>query len=498
MYDVIIAGSGLGGLLCGYVLAKEGYNVCIVEKHHQLGGCLQSFTRNNSIFDTGMHYVGSMNEGQIMWQFFNFFNLLDRVKMKKMDEDAFDVIHIAGKEYHYAQGYEKYKASLIRSFPEEKNGLDQFVDMLKTVSDATQSFMTMDASGLESLPTMKFFETNAFQFIQSITNNKELQQVLSATNSLHFGSAEKTSLYVHMVINNSLIESAWRFVDGGSQIADALADSILGFGGTILKSTEVKQFVMNSSDTEVECIELDNGEKLFARKFISNIHPQKTLDMVDSSLIRKAYIKRIQSIEQTIGIFSVYIILKENSFPYLNYNYYHCENENTWVADVYDQVIWPNGYMFYTPASSKSDTNADCITIMTFMKYDDVREWEHTTIEKRGQAYREFKQRKAEQLLDLAEQKFPGLKSSIKTYYTSTPLTYRDYTGTINGSTYGIMRDCNNALKTMITPRTKIPNLYMTGQNVNLHGVLGVTMGAFITLANFVGFNYIRDKIIGK
>lgn len=495
-YDVVIAGSGLGGLICGYVLSKEGYNVCIIEKHFQLGGCLQSFSRNNCIFDTGMHYIGSMNEGQIMWKFFKFFQLLDKVRLKKMDEDVFDLINIAGREYKYAQGYDNYISTLHQSFPNEKEALVKFTDMLKDVCHATQVFMNQASSDFNNLPTMKYFEKNAFEFIQSITNDEYLQQVLSATNSLHFGKAEKTSLYVHMVINNSLVESAWRFVDGGSQIADAFAQSITAQGGTIIKSREIRKFVMNSADTQIESVELDNGEHIYAKQFISNIHPEKTFEMIDSSLIRKAFLKRLHSIEQTIGIFSVYIVLKENTFPYLNYNYYHCENENTWVADVYDQVVWPNGYMFYTPAHSKSDKYADCITVMTFMKFDDVRQWANTDVEKRGQEYRDFKQQKAEQLIDFVEERFPGLKSKIKTYYTSTPLTYRDYTGTINGSTYGIMRDCNNALKTMITPRTKIPNLFLTGQNVNLHGVLGVTIGAFLTLSNFVGFDYIREKIL--
>lgn len=495
MYDVIIAGSGLGGLLCGYVLAKEGYNVCILEKHHRLGGCLQSFSREGTIFDTGMHYVGSLDEGQIMWQFFRFFGLLDSVKIKKM-YTCFDKLHITGKEYWYAQGYDNFVDTLHQAFPNEREALIRFTDMLKNVKKATEQFMIMDISSIDNLPTMKFFESNAFDFIRSISDNTELQQVLSATNSLHFGRASKTSLYVHMVIINSLIESAWRIVDGGSQIAESLAQSIRNFGGTVLTKSGVTRFVMNSADSAVEYVELDNGERLYAKQFISNIHPQQTFRMIQSSLIHNAYIKRIESIEQTIGIFSVYIVLKENTFPYLNYNYYHCDVENTWVADVYDKVQWPSGYMLYTPASSKSNEYADGITIMTFMKYDDVKEWEHTTIEQRGQAYRDFKQQKAEQLIEYAQKHFPGLRSAIKSYYTSTPLTYRDYTGTINGSTYGIMRDCNNVLKTLITPRTKIPNLFLTGQNINLHGVLGVTMGAFITLSNFLGYNYIREKVL--
>ena len=53
-YDVIIIGSGLGGLQCGYVLSKHGFKVAIFEKHHQFGGCLQVFKRNNYLFRKGI------------------------------------------------------------------------------------------------------------------------------------------------------------------------------------------------------------------------------------------------------------------------------------------------------------------------------------------------------------------------------------------------------------------------------------------------------------
>ena len=60
-YDIAIIGSGLGGLQCAYILSREGFKVCIVEKNRILGGCLQTFKRCNSVFDTGMHYIGGMD-----------------------------------------------------------------------------------------------------------------------------------------------------------------------------------------------------------------------------------------------------------------------------------------------------------------------------------------------------------------------------------------------------------------------------------------------------
>ena len=63
-FDVIIVGSGLGGLECGFILAKNGMKVCILEQDTQTGGCLRTFQRGDMLFDTGFHYVGGLDEGQ--------------------------------------------------------------------------------------------------------------------------------------------------------------------------------------------------------------------------------------------------------------------------------------------------------------------------------------------------------------------------------------------------------------------------------------------------
>ena len=45
IYDAVILGSGLGGLQCAYILAKNGMSVCVLEKNANSGGCLASFKR---------------------------------------------------------------------------------------------------------------------------------------------------------------------------------------------------------------------------------------------------------------------------------------------------------------------------------------------------------------------------------------------------------------------------------------------------------------------
>jgi all-trans-retinol 13,14-reductase len=113
----------------------------------------------------------------------------------------------------------------------------------------------------------------------------------------------------------------------------------------------------------------------------------------------------------------------------------------------------------------------------------------------RGELYEEFKKEKAEELIDYADKALVGLKESIQSYYVATPLTVRDYIGTEDGSLYGVTKDYKNPLKSFISPRTKIPNLLLTGQNLNLHGVLGVAMSAIVTSSQVFGMEYLVDKI---
>ena len=92
--------------------------------------------------------------------------------------------------------------------------------------------------------------------------------------------------------------------------------------------------------------------------------------------------------------------------------------------------------------------------------------------------------------------KFPNIRDCIQDIYTSTPLSYRDYIGSNRGSIYGYVKDANNPLHSFISPRTKIKNLLLTGQSLNMHGILGVTIGAVLTCSEIVGMESLLNKIL--
>jgi all-trans-retinol 13,14-reductase len=492
-YDVVIIGSGLGGLQCGYILSKEGYNVCVLEKHHQPGGCLQNFTREGCIFDTGIHYLGSLDEGQVLNRYFKYFGLMDKLPLKRMDPDGFDVICFSKdeKEYKYAMGTERFIESFSRDFPEEREGLKKYISKLKEISDHFPLYSISDVQ--TDISETAFYGENAQQTIASLIRNPRLQNVLAGTSPLYAGVPDKTPFYVHALINYSFIESSYRIMDGSGQIAELLCNSIKDQGGTVRLRSEAVKF--HFANHQINKVELASGELIEADYIISDIHPASTLKMIPEGFIRPAYRHRLENLENTISSFSVYCVFKENSFQYLNYNIYHYDMDDVWSAANYEMNADPTNYLLLTPASQFHGDFVDSIIIMAYMDMREVKQWEHTRIGRRGQDYEEFKKRKAEKLIDLVEKKIPGFRNKIKSYYTSSPLTFRDYTGTPDGSLYGVLKDCNDPLKSLISPRTKIPNLLLTGQNIILHGALGVTIAAVTTCSELTGLSYLVNKI---
>ena len=166
----------------------------------------------------------------------------------------------------------------------------------------------------------------------------------------------------------------------------------------------------------------------------------------------------------------------------------------------YKPEDFPVMYAMFEEVPEHQNKFTEAMTVMTYMRFDEVEKWKdtfHTTVEEnnRNEEYQEFKTQKAEAVLDAMEVKFPNIRSCIQSYYTSSPLSYRDYMGTDDGNMYGIVNDFNDPMKTMISAKTKVPNLLLTGQNLNLHGVLGVTESALVTCSVVLGMEYLLNKI---
>lgn len=496
-YDVVIIGSGLGGLVSAVILAKEGYSVCVLEKNNQYGGNLQTFVRDKTIFDTGIHYIGGLGEGQNLHQYFSYIGIMDQLNLKKLDENGFDIISFDDDkiEYPHAQGFENFIEKLTHYFPEEKENLEKYCEKIKEVCKAFPLY-NLESHGRYNDEVLTL---NAKETIDSFTQNEKLKAVLAGSNFLYAGIADKSPFYVHALIVNSYIESSWRCINGGSQITKQLLKQLKKHGGEFFKHKEVTKIEVENH--KVNSVKMKDETEVSGTFFISNIEPKTTLKLAGQENFRKPFFSRIQNLESVLSAFSLYIVFKPKTFKYINYNYYHFKSStDVWSSYEYDENSWPKTFMASMSPSKKDEEWADGITFLTYMKYEEVKDWENTfntTFDEndRGESYEDFKTRKANKFLEEVEKKFPGIKDCIQSVHTSTPLSYRDYIGGDGGNMYGYVKDSNNPMKTLIPSKTKLENLYLTGQSINMHGVLGVTVGAVVTCSEIVGKEYLLEKI---
>lgn len=485
-YDVIIIGSGLGGLECAHILSKAGKRVLVLEKEAQPGGCVQSYRRNGLTFDTGFHYVGGLEEGQSLHAAFNMLGLT-ALPWKKLD-DAFDRILIGEEEFSFMQGYENFRENLQQHFPHEREALQQYVQLLKQTEQTQLELLNPESA---SAP-LALFETGAWQYLTQTFHNSMLVNVLSATSLKMELRKDTLPLFTFLHGNASFIESSWRLKGPGSLIAGSLIQDIREQGGEIICRAKVEELIEKNG--ELTCAWCSNGQVYEGKCFISDVHPAVTCSWIKpAESLRSIYRRRIGALENTFGMLTVSLVIKPHVMKYFNWNQYVYRRADVWTF--YQDAISINGLLITARPPEDESEYLRQIDLLTPLTWDKCMRWAQSSIGHRGQDYQEMKQWLADECMELAARFIPNLKKMVEQVYVSTPLTYRDYTGTPEGAAYGIRKDYRNPMMTVLSPRTPLPNLLLTGQNLVLHGIHGVTMTAMYTCAEILGKEYMWNQL---
>ncbi len=469
-YDVIIIGGGLGGLICARQLAQSGRSVLVVERQQQVGGCLQSYRRGDYWFDTGLHYVGGLAEGQPLHEAFKQLGLLS-LEWKRLDADGFDLITIGKNTFPLAEGFDHFADTLSTFFPEEQSELRQFAWMLRHLPAMQESCWM-----------------NAYDYLTSLFHDPLLINVISAAAMRMELRHESLPLFNFAHGLSSYVQSSWRLKGCGNLIVRSLVKDIRAAGGEIICGAEVNELkAFGGRIVEARCAD---GWFFEGKAFVSDVHPQLTFAWVrGKEMLKDIFRQRINALDNTFGMFTVSLVIKPRALPYFNHNKYVFRKANVWTFA--ENVGGVGGVMISARVPQEEDckspqtyrtTYVRQIDLLTPMSWTLCRNWIDTRTGRRGESYELLKKRMADECIQLAEHVIPGLHNMVEKYYTSTPLTWRDYSLSPCGSAFGVRKDCRNPLMTMLSPKTPIPNLFLTGQSLVLHGIEGVTQTAFRTL----------------
>ena len=338
--QVIIIGSGMGGLSCGVILAKNGYDVTVLEQGYQIGGCLQCFTRRGARFETGMHFIGSAAEGQTLDRILQYLEVKKDIQLSPLDKDGYDVVCLDGKRYRFANGRQQFIEQMCIDFPHQRKQLNLYFDLIEKVSSAS-TLHTLRYAESDTAINTEYQLRSINEVIDNVITDPLLAKVLVGSLPLYAAEKDKTPFSTHAFIMDFFNQSAYRIVGGSDKIAQSMSRTIEKYGGHVIANSKVTKIICD--ETHATGVEVNGNNILSCDYVISDAHPQRTLELIDSKLIRPAFRNRIHSIPQTIGGFSVYLDFKDNIVPYQNYNFYGYSYGTPWDCDKYDESSWPKG-----------------------------------------------------------------------------------------------------------------------------------------------------------
>ena len=316
MSQILVLGSGLGGLSCGVQLARMGHQVTVLEQSPQAGGCLQSFYRHGHQWETGMHFVGSYEEGQVLHPLLQDYNL--HLPLVPLDAGGYEQIHLEGQSFAYAKG-EAFVDVLAQHFPQERDNLWKYLQLVRKIMHVSSTTMrqTWQSSSTPCKNISRAVWTPSSKYDRAMPT---LRQVLVGNLPLYAGRKGQTPFATHAFITEFYNASAARIAGGSQIIAEQLIQQLEQLGGKVLTRQRVTEIHCNHS--QATGVTTAKGAHFPADFIVSTLHPQALLSLLpDTPLLRPAYKRRIAALPNTVGCFTLYLAFRPESLPYLNANH---------------------------------------------------------------------------------------------------------------------------------------------------------------------------------
>jgi all-trans-retinol 13,14-reductase len=510
-YDSIIIGSGMGSLTTAAILSKEGQKVLVLERHYTAGGFTHVFKRKGFEWDVGIHYIGEVQrESSVIKKLFDY---ISDAQLKWADMgDVYDKIVIGDKEYDFVKGVQNFKDKMLGYFPDEKQAIDKYVELVFNAIKTSQKFYLDKALHpvISSLfgskmrkPFYDYSDKTTHQVLKSITNNEELIKVLSGQYGDYGLPPKQSSFAMHAAVAKHYFAGGSFPVGGSSEIVKTVAKVLEKAGGTILISAEVDQIVIKNK--KAVGVKMKDGKLFSAKNIISGAGIMTTYNqLIPSEVAEKHQLKQqLQTVKRSVSHACLYIGLEgspqELNLPKTNYWIYPDHIDHDTAIDNYLENLeadFPVVYISFPSAKDPDWPNRypgkSTIDIITLLPYDGFKNWEGTRWMKRGEDYDAFKEKISKRLLDVLYKHIPQAKGKIEYYELSTPLTTKHFINYDKGEIYGLDHTPKRFRQRFLKPRTPIKNFYLTGQDVVTAGVAAALFSGVITTAAMTGKNIIK------
>ena len=510
-FDVIVIGSGIGGLTAASLLARHaGKRVLVLERHYTVGGFTHTFRRPGYEWDVGVHYIGQVNDpGSSVRAAFD--HLSDgRLQWQPMPE-VYDRVVLGEREYEFVAGVERLRARLKAYFPAEGRAIDGYFHAVQSAarwlglyfaSKAVPALIERIAGAPMRRPFLRYARRTTADVLAELGCSRELAGVLTAQWGNYGLPPGRSSFGVHAVVAQHYFDGASYPVGGAGAILESMLPGIEAAGGRLLVSAEVKEIARDNRGRATGVRMLD-GREFRACMVISDAGVVNTYQRLlpSGTACTPRAAEELAKIPPSMAHLSLYVGLKHSSEE-LRLN-----PSNLWICPGPDHDANVKRYesspveafpvMFISFPSAKNPTfsssypNRATIEVIAPAPFAWFEKWADTRWKHRGAEYEDLKARLAERLKEQLESAVPQVRGKLDHFELSTPLSTRHFANYEHGQIYGLAPVPERFRLDCLGPRTAVPGLYLTGADVSLAGVTGAMFGGILTASAILGRNLV-------
>lgn len=457
-YDVIIIGSGIGGLTAGNFLAKSGCSTLIIEQHTRPGGCLSSFERKGFNFDAAVHWISQCGEDGIIYKILQELGIERSIEFVQINP-LMEVATSNGK-YTIPKGRQEAILYLKNSFPKEVEGIERFFDIQSRITNEMYRLFKTDIDSMNVLSRLLFnalfplrfpniarnYRKRGADIVDSLAGDRDLRRILRIA-----AIFPNVSMMMLSWFWNIIYTADGYYPKGGMQkVSDALTENFKKLNGEVLYGKKVAKII--TENNQAKGVKLSDNTIINAKAVISNADARQTFfEMLNGDAgVPQKYLDNLKTWRLSESFFYVYLGV-DMDLKGLSVNpimwYFPDGDEHNFIGigipSLSDKGLAPEGKH---------------VVIIGAFADDSARPW-FGSADREG--YKKWKEKMVDSLIELADEAIPGIKKNIIVKEAASPLTFNRYTLNSMGASSGWSMDADEQNK--LPQRSPIKNLFLAG-----------------------------------
>ncbi|MFD8002294.1 2Fe-2S iron-sulfur cluster-binding protein [Streptomyces mirabilis] len=478
--DVVVIGSGMGGLAAARTIAQfGGKRVLVLEQHYTLGGMTHEFSRGGRYrFGTGLHYM-SASAGPFLG-----FMTDGRAQLSPLP-DEYDALHFPGFDFAVPATKERFRERLKERFPAESDAIDRFFRTTRwaMVGLTARNVFASFPAGVRKAgaPLVERLFPSAFRSLRDQVarsfHDPRLRAVLAARWGLYGTPPASSAFGYHAAVPLTFFMEGTAHPVGGPQELNRVVLEILQRFGAVLRSRQrVHEVVVEGgkvAGVDVEDTATGRRYRVRTDTVVSAAGVRNTYALIGKS-------HELAELPEERSAVMLFLGLERSPAEF------GLRGENHWFMpdlDEHDGVQRPPGEgTLYVSFASLNNPAARFHTVELLELVDPkvVDQWRGTPENERPDNYRKFKDELTGRLIARLEERWPGFRETIAFAELATPLSFETYQHSVRGSFYGLAATPQRLRSARAGCRTPVKGLFVAGQDAWGSGVVGALAGGLM------------------